>query len=447
MLGNAALQGVHAGLARRMWVAAPSVRLSYHPGDDALVAEFVQAAPVVEIIVQKHLLVELDGTDPDAMPTALYVTGMAAAPDAPAVATARTVLGAQLWAESAALMASGSGQLDVMLESQAAMSLQESWRGLAARLRGPAMIGVEFIPGLVHAVLTDADANVLETAAVEIDENSPHRVVSAIAELVDEMAARHPDTRATSCPVAVQIGGPVDSVTGDVLHYDKPWRADDAAWKEVPLGDLIAERTKRPALIYNDAQALANYESRFGLGRELGTVAVLAVRRGIGAKLVLDGHVASFPMEIGIYVSSRATNRHRTMTKRRPSIEHRSGTAAIAKRVASITGMRCESVEDAAAIADHADKALDVFWRAGADLAGGMAAIQAVIDPEAWAIYGPDALVDSSARSGRAFLAGLATMSRHLDWDGLRPGMFHLRSTTGSLGARAAAVAALGVSQ
>lgn len=445
MLDDIAPVGVHTGLARRVWMVAPSVRMSYHHKDDALVAEFVQAAAVAEILVQGHLLVEFDGTDPDSMPTTLYLTGARAAPDAPAVATARTVLGEELWLKAVALLAGGSGSIDVMLDAEAVVDLWDSWRGLAARLR-PAMIGVEFIPGLVHAVLTDADANVLDATAVDIDENSPEAVASAVADVVDELTGRHSCTRATSCPVAVQLGGPVKTSTGEVLLYDKPWRYDDQAWKAVQFGGLIEERTGRSALVYNDAQALANYESRFGLGRELDTVAVLVVRRGVGAKLVMHGVVADFPMEIGIYVSSRATSRRRPTTQRRPSIEDRAGTTAIAKRVASVTGRPCLSVEDAADIADHSDKAMDVFWRAGADLAGGLAAIQAIIEPEAWAIYGPDALVDSARRSGQAFLAGLATMSRHLDWEGLRPGMFHFRSTTSSLGARAAAVAALGAS-
>jgi predicted NBD/HSP70 family sugar kinase len=447
MLNNTDLQGLHAGLARRVWMVSPSVRLSYHTEDDALVAEFVQAAATFEIRVHNHLLVEFDGTDPDAMPTTLYLTGVQTATEAPEVEAARTVLGEALWAESVALIASGSEQIDLMLEAEAAVDLRNSWRGLEARLRGPAMIGMEFIPGLVQAVLTDGQANVLDTATVDIDGNSPDSVVSAVAAAVDELSERHPDSRAASCPAAIQLGGPVNSSTGEVLLYDKPWRPDDPAWKDVPLANLIEERTHRPALVYNDAQALAKYEARFGLGRELDTVAVLVVRRGIGAKLVLHGEVADFPMEIGIYASSRATDRHRTATRRRPTIEDRSGTAAITKRVTSVTGTQCRSVEEAAAIADHDDKAVDAFWRAGADLAVGLAAIQAIIDPEAWAIYGPDALVDNGTRSGRAFLAGLATMSHHLDWEGLRPGLFQPRSTTGSLGARAAAVAALGVSR
>lgn len=440
---------VHVGLARRVWAVAPSVRLTYHSDDDSLVAEFVQATAIAEVVVQSHLLVEFDSRDADAMPIALYLTGVRSAPNAPAVQTTRAILGEDLWAAAMALLAGDSEQIDIILDQQHSVALRTSWCGLAARLHGdgPAIIGVELIPGRVHAVMTDADATVLDTVERIIDRNDHAYVVSVIVELVDELKERHPRTHASDCPIAVQLGGPVDTRTGQVTFYDKPLQDDDAPWKDVPLGELIREKTGRCVTVYNDAQALANYESRFGLGRDKDTVAVLLVRRGVGAKLVLNGKVADFPMEIGIFVSGRSTSLRKTPARRRRSIESQAGTVAIIKRVSAVTGHPCHSVEDAADVAEYADEALDVFWQAGADLARGMAAIQAIVNPEAWAIYGPDAMVDSRTRSGRAFLGGLATMSWFLDWEGLRPGIFHPRSTTGSLGARAAAVAALGVSR
>jgi predicted NBD/HSP70 family sugar kinase len=440
--------GLHAALARMVWAAAPVVRLHYDRADDALVAEIVQADVEDEVVALDHLLVEFDGGDGDAMPTTLCLTGLRAVPDAPAVSAAREVLGEEVWATVAALVAGPTVTADVHLDRVEAEARRTAWRGLAARLHERArtdgrFIGVEFVPGRVHAVLTDAAVTVLDEEVVDLDRNDPDAVVDAVDRAVRALAARHSGTGAVNCPVGVQLGGPVDTTSGLVEYYDKPLHPDDESWRGVPLGPLLDLRMGRTVLVFNDAWALAAMEAAREREVEVSKVGVLVVRQGVGAKLIRAGQVEDdFPMEIGIFVPAPGAALDGTHDRVERSIEASSGTAAIVAAVERVTGRDCRSIDDAGALADCFDGALAVFNRAGQGLARGIAAIQAVVAPDEWVVFGPQALVDEDRAPGREFMRGLRQVGDHLDYGGLLPANVVSRSTTSRSGAEAAVRAA-----
>lgn len=440
--------GLHAALARMVWDAAPGVRLHVHTGDDALVVEVVQADDAVTVEVSERLVVDFDGTDPAAMPTALTVTGLLADPGSADLRLARDILGERIWAQVHALVARGGGTADVDLDAAEASVRRTAWRGLAGRLRAPAMIGVEFTPGRVYAVLTDARARVLDEEAVDLTGNGPDDVVAAVAAVAGALAGRHPGTDAGSCPIGLQLGGPVHTDQGLVEFYDKPFHDGDDCWLGVPLGDLVERATGRPARIFNDARAFAEQLVGSGEAGPDDAVVLLVVRQGIGAKLVLDGAVAErFPMEFGVLLDDGAT------------LEARSGVLSIIAGVEAAlgrplapdsdpaatgaVGRRLALLPDAVAAAAGSEAALAVFAAAGRTLARGMAMMQALLNPDRFVVLGPAALVDGAGPASRAFLTGLGAAHEFVGFGGLWPGSVVARSTTGPLGAVAAAVAAL----
>jgi glucokinase len=441
--------GLHAVLARMVWSAVPIVRLHYHRDDDTLVAELVQADVLDEVRVLDHLLVEFDGTDDDALPTTVYLTGVQAAPGSSAAKVAADLLGSEVWAAATALVASCSEVADVELAAEEAVARRACWRGLAARLREhdrtqSRLIGVEFVPGWVHAVLTDGAAEVLDEAVVALDRNDPKAVVKAIAKAAAELARRHPGTDAEGCPIGVQLGGPVHTPTGMVEFFDKPLHEGDESWKGVPLGALISERTGRRTLVFNDAAALAEYEIRFGPGRRVTKFAVLVVRRGVGAKLVRHGRVEDdLPLEIGVFVLAPEAALDATPERQAPSIEASSGADGIIAAVNAAIGADCRDIQQAAAAAEKYESVVDVFSAAGRGLARGVAAIQAVVDPHEWVVHAPHVLIDESGAAGRAFMAGLRKAGEHLDYAGFWPASFITRASDGRLGGQAAATAVL----
>ena len=205
--------GLHAVLARMVWSAAPIVRMHYHRHDDTLVVELVQADVLDEIRVLDHLLVEFDGFDDDALPTTVYLTGVQAAPGSSAAKVAADLLGPEVWTAATALVASGSELADVELAPEEAAARRTCWHGLAARLREhdrteSRLIGVEFVPGRVHAVLTDGAAEVLDEAVVPLDRNDPAAAVEAIARRrrswPADTAVRTPRAVRSGCSSAAQ---------------------------------------------------------------------------------------------------------------------------------------------------------------------------------------------------------------------------------------------------
>ncbi|WP_300010418.1 ROK family protein [Pseudonocardia sp.] len=429
---------LHTALARRIWRADPIVRLHHDPARESLVAQVVSAPAGVEITVSEHLIVDLDGADADAFPTTLYLGAVRSRPDSAAVAQAREILGEQVWATAGAMIDAGRHDVrDVALGTDDARALLAAWHRLADRLREPAMIGVEFSPGRLVAVLTDAHATVLDEAYLDLDGNEPDDVVAGVAALADELAGRHRGTPAETCPIGIQLGGPVNTERGWVEVYRKPRRGhDDESWMGVRLGELVERRTGRQAWIVNDADAFARWEATRGLGRtEL--VVVLVVRDGVGAKLVDHGQVLPYPMEIGNLMelgSDGAPAR---------ALEAASGINSIVDRVSRVTGDDIATIGEAADAAERSDVARAAFTSAGKVLARGIAAIQSVCGADRVVLVGPRALVDQERQAGQAFVKAARQIEEHLKYEGLWGASIVSRPTTGTFGARVVAWAAL----
>jgi predicted NBD/HSP70 family sugar kinase len=99
--------------------------------------------------------------------------------------------------------------------------------------------------------------------------------------LVDRLVA------ATDRPIlGVGIGtaGLIDTTDGTVLQ------AVNLDWRNVPLGALLRRRTRLPVYVANDSQSIALAEHLFG-GRRTANLVVVKVGQGIGAGVVLDGHL------------------------------------------------------------------------------------------------------------------------------------------------------------
>ena len=65
------------------------------------------------------------------------------------------------------------------------------------------------------------------------------------------------------------------------------------SWREVPLKEELERRYKVPAWINNDANAFAVGELHYGKGRGFRHLVGLAVGTGLGAGVVIDGHLYS----------------------------------------------------------------------------------------------------------------------------------------------------------
>ncbi len=86
----------------------------------------------------------------------------------------------------------------------------------------------------------------------------------------------------------VSCGGPLDPETGVIMC---PPNLPD--WDNVPLAQMVAQRLGVPCKVRNDADACALAEWQFGAGKGTKNMIFLTFGTGMGAGLILDGHLYS----------------------------------------------------------------------------------------------------------------------------------------------------------
>lgn len=84
---------------------------------------------------------------------------------------------------------------------------------------------------------------------------------------------------------AIGIGSPgvIDSQSGTVISWTNFY------WKDVPLGQLVSELTKKPCFVINDANAAALGEAKFGAGKSYSDSVLVTIGTGVGGGIIIDG--------------------------------------------------------------------------------------------------------------------------------------------------------------
>src|SRR3954451_1202047 len=187
--------------------------------------------------------------------------------------------------------------------------------------------------------------------------------------------------------LGIGIGTPglVDSRTGTIR------RAVNLDWRDLPLGEMVAERYGVPVNVANDSQAAALAEYTFaGEGRVPNLIAI-RVGRGVGAGLILRGALfqgdGSGAGEIGhIVVDTGGTV---CRCGRTGCLETVAGMRAIEARAATITGRDADLGIVRSAVVAREPWALAVADEAGAALGASIAALIGALDVQRIVLLGP----------------------------------------------------------
>jgi glucokinase len=155
-------------------------------------------------------------------------------------------------------------------------------------------IGIDIGGTKVAGLRVAEDGAVLDRTERPTPADDVAATVETVSELAAELAAAGGEA------VGVGAAGMVDFAAG-VLRY-----APNLAWKEIPLRDLLSERTGLPCVVDNDANVAAWGEYRFGAARGYRHVLVVTVGTGIGGGIVSDGELFrgahGFAAEIGHFI-------------------------------------------------------------------------------------------------------------------------------------------------
>jgi predicted NBD/HSP70 family sugar kinase len=112
---------------------------------------------------------------------------------------------------------------------------------------------------------------------------------SVVPILSDALAALVAQTSAEGRPVlgvGVSTVGIIRPTDASVIQSPNQPR-----WREVHLGEMLRERLGQAVYVANDARTLALAEMIYGGGRKYRHMVCLSVTEGIGAGVVIDGHI------------------------------------------------------------------------------------------------------------------------------------------------------------
>jgi glucokinase len=110
----------------------------------------------------------------------------------------------------------------------------------------------------------------------------PEAIIDALVRLIAKLCEGQSDVKA----VGLGLPGLVDSVNG-VIHE----LTNVAGWSEVPLRDILRERTGIFVTVENDAKAMAYGEFRHGAARDARHIVCITLGTGVGGALILDGRL------------------------------------------------------------------------------------------------------------------------------------------------------------
>lgn len=272
---------------------------------------------------------------------------------------------------------------------------------------GRTAVGVDIGGTKVAAMLVSGSGEVSERALAETDPGDIEATMETVYRLVSEV-------RSGGMPAAVGVGaaGMVEFPAG-IMRW-----APNLAWRDLPIRDLVEERTGLPTLVDNDANAAAWGEFCFGGARDEQHALVVTVGTGIGGGIIDDGRLFrgahGFGAEIGHIIvepggprcgcgnlgcweqvaSGQAIDRLARQTKPGSAIARLAGDH-------EITGL---FVSRAAVEGDA--EAIGILETVGRRLGEGLAGLVNILDPEVVVVGGGvadvgDLLLDPARRAFR----------------------------------------------
>jgi glucokinase len=141
-------------------------------------------------------------------------------------------------------------------------------------------VGIDLGGTHARAALVDVERGSIINgdAKRELTDRSPDAVAALLSEIV-----RAVDPQNKRVGVGVGIAAMLRGWTGVVVN------APNLGWREIDFRSLLRERVGAQVQLYNDLNAIAFGEARFGGARGIRDVLFVFIGTGVGAGVVLDG--------------------------------------------------------------------------------------------------------------------------------------------------------------
>ncbi|GAB4475775.1 MAG: ROK family protein [Anaerolineales bacterium] len=150
-------------------------------------------------------------------------------------------------------------------------------------------VGIDLGGTNLRAALVDVENGevILQKATATLARQGPDAVMERMAKLILEVIREGGHTTAEVRGIGIGAPGLVDLEKGETIFLTNL----AGNWPHVLLCATIQRLTSIPAILLNDARAIAFGEWRFGAGQGVETMAVLALGTGVGGGLVMNGQL------------------------------------------------------------------------------------------------------------------------------------------------------------
>ena len=144
------------------------------------------------------------------------------------------------------------------------------------------MVGIDLAESEFCGALVNLRGKIVTRRCLSVSEAGAADALQRVYQLIGQLL-----TQKTAPVIGIGVGVPglMDPATGTVRQ------AVNLDWVDLPLGDLLRARFQLPVYIANDCQVAALGEYTFGGRRESKNLMVIKIGRGVGAGIVLDGHL------------------------------------------------------------------------------------------------------------------------------------------------------------
>jgi predicted NBD/HSP70 family sugar kinase len=230
--------------------------------------------------------------------------------------------------------------------------------------------------------LVNLRGDIRRTVELAVDGRDGDAALALVFDLLDRLLD---GTTAPLLGIGIGTPGLVDSRTGTIR------RAVNLDWRDLPLGEIVAERYTVPVNVANDSQAAALAEYTYAGGDRVPNLIAIRVGRGVGAGLILRGALfqgdGSGAGEIGHVVVDDDGALCRC--GRTGCLETVAGMRAIEARAAAVTGRPTDLAAVRAALEAGEAWATAIADEAGGALGRAIAGLIGALDIRRIVLLGP----------------------------------------------------------
>ncbi|WP_336773806.1 ROK family transcriptional regulator [Paenibacillus sp. MMO-58] len=157
-------------------------------------------------------------------------------------------------------------------------------------------VGIDLGVNYIRGVLADLEGNVVAELQRSLKKHQLEFTLKELIQCIEELIGKAPDSPYGIVGIGIGVPGIVDD-QGSILF------APNLEWRHVELQQMLEERFQLPVTIDNEANAGAQGEQKYGIGRGIAHQIYVSVGIGIGTGIILNKELykgaAGFSGELG----------------------------------------------------------------------------------------------------------------------------------------------------